>query len=418
MIQTRSAIPLTLLLAACSGSGAGSDGARASAPLQPTVHDSSGVTIYEHPADALARAPLLTLDSTPLAVFAGDLNDPSLDVSALTWPIFLESGDLAGYDRQARQILVLRAATGARVRRGRAGSGPLEIGFAGPFVALQDDSLIFDDFQNDRWAIAHPDTGVVRTIAKNAVEGLRSSRLIGRDGGGDGTYLLTVPGQALQGPPPTGRVNSPQYIGTWVIGDDSVHARFSVPTGPRVWVKIGDGIAQYRLGLAPSTSLGRWGDGFLVARGERWTLERWDTGGRLQSEVRLDRPSVLVDDAMFERSVQSETDEMVRAFVAAGRPANADSILVAIRSRGYADTLAAHGSVFVSPNGTIWVTDFIMPGDSGWAATAVARDGRILGRIIEPNGKLPIAWGDDRVAIETEDALGIATITIRKVRGL
>lgn len=407
-----------LLLAACAGSGDAPLGDRASAPLEPTIHDSAGITIYEHPPDALARAPLLTLDTTPLAVFAGDVDDPSQDVSGLTWPIFLTSGDVAGWDRQTNELLFLRVATGDRVRRGRGGGGPLEIGFAGQLIALEDDSLLFDDFQNDRLAIAHPDTGVVRTIAKGAVEGLRNSDVLGRIGGGAGTYLLTVPNPETQAPPPAGRVNMPRFGGLWQVGQDSVQVRFSVTTGPRIWVEVGPGLSQYAIGLAPSTSLSTWGDGYLVARGERWILEQWDTAGTLREEMRITAPSILVDEAMFTRSVASETDELVDAFTSAGRDANRDSILTAIRSRGHADTLAAYGKVFVAPNGTIWVTDFAMPGDSGWAATAVAPDGRILGRLSALNGEPPIAWGDDRVAIKTEDDVGIATIRILKVRGL
>ncbi len=81
----------------------------------------------------------------------------------------------------------------------------------------------------------------------------------------------------------------------------------------------------------------------------------------------------------------------------------------------HADSLPAYRDVHVTPDGTMWVTDYPVPGDSGWAATAFTTDGRILGRIVSPTGSAPVALGDDRLAFRTEDELGIATITIRRI---
>ncbi len=418
MSHLRLVLPLAILGVSCTGSGDGTAGDRASAPLEPTVRDSAGITIYEHPPDALTRAPLLTLDSTPLAIFAGDVDDPEKDVSALTWPLFLGSGDLISYDRQAKQILLLKTTTRARTRHGRAGSGPGEIGFPGRFVLVDGDSVLFTDSRNDRVVIVHPDSGIVREFSRNTAFDLRRSGMIGRIAG-DSLYLLFVPGSEPQGPRAVGRVNTPQHLGTWRVGQDSVYDRFSVPSGWLVWQSMGEGsMAAYGLPFAPHTSIGKWGNGFLVARGEGWSLEQWDTAGILRAQLRINAPSTPIDDAMFDRYIQTDVDEMAQNIQSSGRAFDRNSITTSVRARGHADSLAPYGPVFVSANGTMWVTDFVMPGDSGWAATAVAPDGRILGRLSAANGEPPIAWGDDRIAIKTEDDLGIATITILKVRGL
>ncbi|MBP7620255.1 MAG: hypothetical protein KA745_04745, partial [Gemmatimonadales bacterium] len=81
----------------------------------------------------------------------------------------------------------------------------------------------------------------------------------------------------------------------------------------------------------------------------------------------------------------------------------------------HADSLPLFERTQVTPNGTLWVVDYPIPGADGWAATAFAKDGRILGRLVEAKGAAPLAFGDDRVVFRTEDDLGIGTFTIRRV---
>ena len=69
----------------------------------------------------------------------------------------------------------------------------------------------------------------------------------------------------------------------------------------------------------------------------------------------------------------------------------------------------------VTPNQVAWLIDYRHAGHAGWAATAFDREGRILGRIVEATGDPPVAIGNDRMAFRTEDDLGIATITVRRI---
>lgn len=409
-----------LLTAACAGSGDGPAGGRASVPLEPKVRDSASITIYEHPADAIIRAPLLTLDSTPLAVFAGDVDNPENDVSALSWPIFLRSGDLIGYDRQTGSLLTLKTTTGERVHRGRSGNGPGEIGFPGMFQLLEGDSILFTDSENDRIAIATSESGIVRTITQTSVVDLRRASVLGRIGGGTGAYLLAVPGPQIdpQGMAPLGQDVEVGHFGVWNAVADSVQPRFSVPIRRVIRVPFPGGSWIHQLALTTVTSIGTWGEGFLVARGQQWLLERWDTGGRVDAIIRINLPARAADDSAFEQWVQGDADRWMQNLAHRGVSPNHDSIVEAARDRPHADTVAAYGEAYVSPNGTLWVTDYQLRPRSEWSATAVSPDGRILGRLEGILGEPPIAWGDDRVATTTEDDDGISTIRILKVRGL
>jgi hypothetical protein len=406
-------------LAALGCADAGTDATgRASAPLEPTTRDSSGVTIHEHPADALERAPLITMDSVPLATFVGDLVDPARDISSISWLTFTESGDLVGIERTERQLVVLRVVDQSQRRYGRRGAGPLEIGSGGALAALANDSLIFVDQANARFVVVHPDSGVIRTISQVEVADLRNNQMLSRLG--DSVFLLSGsvwPG-AGGGPPKEGIVEIRRTLRLWHAGSDSVVILAELPGDkmfqkvftngpPGTWTTVGHGIA-----LAGPVHIHVWDGQFAVAGGSSWQVSRWDTEGQVRSVVRLTRPPRMVDEALFSRSVDLELEGAIRN----DTTRDVDSTRQAIRARPHADTAGVFQGMHPTPQGRLWMVDYMLPGDSGWAATLLDRDGRILGRIIEPTGDRPRAFGNDRLAFRTEDEDGIATITVRRLR--
>ena len=64
--------------------------------------------------------------------------------------------------------------------------------------------------------------------------------------------------------------------------------------------------------------------------------------------------------------------------------------------------------------GIAWVRDESLAADTTWAYTAVALDGRILGRLTA-TGHAPVAFGDDRVVLRDEDSEGIVTWRVMRV---
>jgi hypothetical protein len=405
---SRDAVVL-LLVTACSATTDSSTG-RATLPLEPTVRDSAGVTIYEHPADALARAPLITMDSMPLAVFAGDVDDPAQDVSTLVWPMLTASGDLVGFDRAERQLLVLHAATGERSRFGQRGSGPGDLGFVNDILVAPGDTLVLADLSNNRLAIAHPDTGVLREIP---IAGFRNHRLVARNGEALlGSRLdLGVFGEFKDGP-----VNFPIQLAVWHPGDDSVRLAGTVDAGREIMeIRVGPNTRSaisFDLPFGPRTRIARWGDGFLVGRGEGWSIERWDSTGAVTTVLRINAEQPPVTDEMMARYVEG----LVEADLRRDSTLSADSLRGRYAARPHADRRSPYISIRTAPDGTIWIRDYAIEGDTTWSATAIAPDGRILGRIVDRVGDPPIAWGDDRLAFKTEDDLGIATITIHHLQ--
>jgi hypothetical protein len=400
------------LLVACGGDAA-SSGARATAPLEPTTRDSAGITIHEHPADALERAPLIAMDSVPLAVFAGSAADPSQDLSTTGLFAFVADGRLVGLDYQASQVVHLDPAQRTAERTGRGGEGPGELGRIMGMARLGGDSLLLTDGSNTRLAVAAAGSGIVRTIPLTHVDRAANFAAIGATS--SGTILMRQAGFEVGGDLVDGPFRFAVAYASWQPGQDTLAILFEVPGARMIQTTraVGDrrGFSRRAVALTASPRVVAWDNGFLVATAEKWRLRFHDVHGVVRRSYRIDHTPVVVTDAMRERHVV--------AAVAAALRRDPDADVAKARETaaagGYADHLPAHEAVHVAPNEVLWIVDYRLPGDSGWAATAFDTGGRILGRIVEPAGDPPVAFGDDRVAFRSEDDDGIATIMIRRL---
>jgi len=81
----------------------------------------------------------------------------------------------------------------------------------------------------------------------------------------------------------------------------------------------------------------------------------------------------------------------------------------------YPDSLPSFSSVITTPGGLAWVRDQRLSADTTWGYTAVSGDGKILGRLLG-HGRAPIAFGEDRVVLREEDADGVVTWRVKRLR--
>jgi hypothetical protein len=208
----------------------------------------------------------------------------------------------------------------------------------------------------------------------------------------------------------------PITAATWRPGSDSVVDRFEVP-GPWMVQQVqtssrGVAVSARVLALAATPEVMQWGDRFLAARADHWSLDRYDTTGAMRSAVRLEMARQPVTESRWMRHARATHDALL-----ADRPdADTTGRFERILAQEHADTLPAYQAVRVTPSEMAWVLDYRTADQPGWAATALAPDGRILGRLVEPSGDAPVAFGDDRVAFRTEDEVGIATITVHRLQ--
>jgi hypothetical protein len=278
---------------------------------------------------------------------------------------------------------------------------------------LSGDSLLLTDGSNTRLAVVAAGSGIARTIPLTHVDRAANFAAIGATA--SGIILMRQAGFEVGGDLVDGPFRLATSYATWQPGHDTLTILFEVPGARMIQTTsaVGDrrGFSRRAVALTASPQVVAWDNGFLVATAENWRLRFHDVHGVVRRGYRIDHTPVVVTDEMRERHLVAAVATALRrdpeADVAKARETAAAS--------GYADHLPAHEAVHVTPNQTLWIVDYRLPGDSGWAATAFDTGGRILGRIIEPAGDPPVAFGDDRVAFRSEDDLGIVTITIRKL---
>ncbi|MBK7596286.1 MAG: hypothetical protein IPJ11_13865 [Gemmatimonadetes bacterium] len=426
-------LPSLLLVTAC---GRASESATATTSLEPTTSDSAGVTVLRHEGDPFGRAPKLTLDSVAIAEIKGSADDAAADISTIAPTLFLADGRLVGRDQQ-RQVIVLFGADGtSRKEFGRPGAGPGEFGAIGNIVAGGGDSLLVQDYANARLTVVDPASGLGAEypLAKAMADG--GNVLIGAAHGRLLLYGLNITSGADVA------AGTPSGIKGVLFNPVADVSRRAFTTGaaekpaeaPRVvegtggMMMVGMPIRMKTFEAFPTAFA--WGGRFVVADPNHFRMEFRDTTGTLQQVLVV----AQARQAVTEKLLNDNASEMIAQFTGASSGRASTMSVGSTRAIGgggagpdtaemrknmlaneHADSLPLFDRTQVSPNGTLWVVDYPMPGTDGWAATAFAKDGRILGRIVEVTGTAPLAFGDDRVVFRTEDELGIGTFTIRRV---
>lgn len=422
-----------VLVAACRGTA---DTPTTTASLEPTRTDSAGVVMLRHEGDPFGRAPKLTLDSKALAEIKGSVDDAAADISTIVPVLFLADGRLIGRDQQRQVIVVFSADGQSRKEFGRPGAGPGEFGAIGNIVAGGGDSLVVQDYANARATVVDPGNGLGAEypLAKAMADG--GNVLIGEAHGKLLLFGLNIGSGA------DAAASTPAGIKGVLfnpLADASRRAFTTGPTekpadAPRViegtggMMMIGMPIRMKTFESFPSAFA--WDGRFVVADQNHFRLELRDTTGALQQVLVV----AQTRHAVTEKILNDNATAMIAQFTGASSGRASTVGVGATRAIGgggagpdtaelrkemlaseHADSLPLFEATQVTPNGTLWVVDYPIPGTDGWAATAFAKDGRILGRLVAAKGTAPLAFGDDRVVFRTEDDLGIGTFTIRRV---
>jgi hypothetical protein len=403
-------LALALLLAACGGdSDSTGTGTRADTPLAPTTRDSAGIAIHEHPADALERAPLITIDSVPLAVI-GDANNVELDLSRSGRPVFLSDGQLALF---ASGSVWIFDADGNEIERiGRPGAGPQEFG-AGSLAPGLGDTIVVTDGRNSRLALVVPGAGVARV--RTAM--LRSDgKFYGAAGQlGDDAFLMINQGSALTPDGESKRLDTP--TGRLDPGVDSV--RDIIPLQGQMVIMHrggagggGIGIEQY----SPMDIATWWRGEVLVVRGDRWAVERYDAEGGLQSRTLVPRPRLPITEEMKREDIDAQIASFKQSMGASLQAEDIDTAQVwaEVRGQPFADSLTHFRGVSTTRDGLAWLQAATRMSDSTWHYTALRPDGRIVG-VLRGEGRTPVALSDDRAILRMEDDDGIVTWQVHRL---
>jgi hypothetical protein len=399
-------LAVTLLLAACSGFDTTTTTARANTPLAPTVRDSAGIEIAEHPADAFDRAPLITMDTVPLFEIGGE--GAELELSRGAMPLVLRDGRLAIYAEGTIHIVDTNGTIVERI--GRAGSGPGE--FRTAMLSYgRADTVLAQDGALSRISYVVPGVGVVRD--RRFVSFSREGMFMPVGGLGGDTIIAATAGFALR-EGMTGPEELPWRASRLDPGSDSLEQVDSiagfvlVPSGGEARVRAYDGM--------PSVVVAT--DAVITTSGRTWALRVVRPDGVLRRLVRVPAPRRPVDPVMVSADADSQITQF-RAMLAergGSAPQDTTKIFDAIRQMPTADSVGAIGWVWNGGDGVLWVKDGgYNYADSTWAFTAVRADGTLLGRLQGPSQTKIAAFGPGVVVVRAEDDNGFVTLKVHRL---
>ena len=381
--------------------------ARSSTQIVPKSYDSAGVRILEHSADALDRAPTLSLMPGPLAVIGS--GDTTVDLSRVNSEVLvLRDGAVAFFADGSVQIV---SPDGSRRQRiGRAGAGPQEFRRA-DIARGRSDTILVTDEGNSRIAWVVPSKGVVRTRAL----------VLSRPGYSFGpiaqfdhdTLIMGIASYAPQFTSSGKRVQFP--VGLLTGASDSIRIIVPLEGGemidvPALATRGMPGIAAVR--YPPNPIVAGWGKGFLAVRPDHWKLDLYTPSGTLIESVRVPVRRIPVTSQLRDRDVAGAIEMMQRRSTT---PIDAGPLEARLRQLPYPDSLPSFRDAKTTAGGIAWVREMTLAADTTWAYTAVSLDGRILGRLTG-TGHAPVAFGDDRVVLREEDSDGIVTWRVLRVK--
>ncbi len=405
-MPTRRLAALLILLAACVGGDSGQGGERASGPVAPTSHDSSGVTIDEYGADIAARAPLVTVDTTPL-YRAGAGND-AIDLAPFGDVGLLSDGGMVAVDRARTQMLLFNADGSLRGMAGKSGEGPGEFRAINRMFVVPGDSIVAADV-GPRVAIFSARGELARTFAVPIVSEFPTQHTLTGRADGDRWYLAPF-STATNGPPEMmPNVDRPVSIG--LVGESAG------PGGPWDTLTTVRPIPQVRATMHlggqareiltvplysrnPSAVLVGQGE-LAIADGGPWEVRIYGANG-LARIIRAPVARIPVTAAMIDASVTGRV-----AAVRRQRPDLPDSVLVQIeltfREQPVTDTLPAVSRLMPASADVIWLVEPVITGADSLRATAISLSRGVIGRLELPDPGNVAALGPDRMVIRRFD---------------
>ncbi len=419
-------LPLLLavvLVAGCDGAPArsGNLGLASGEPVLPDTQTIDGVLVMRHGADAFARAPVWTLDTVPQVVIDGG---EEFDLSGVPAPpIQLSGGRWVTLKAISGVELVLFDSTGHPIRLiAGMGSGPGELMRPQLVASPGGDTLAVVDDANRTRNLYHPDHGLVSSDRFDGTVAL----FCFRPGGWlpDGR-AVAIGGCSSNRRSADGELSTDTPLVLIAADMSSTDTVAMVPGAQMRMAEARSGSHRMmvpmwvRLGRA--TSVTTVDSAIVVASGVGgYVLELRDGTGRVTGRIEVDRPAVMVTDAMREAVIALELERL--STYSEGGQMNPDAERMT-REGPIADTLPAYQAVFPGEGGLFWVMDHVLPGDTTWAATAFRADGAIVARIRGsltpgPYGAGPVAFLRDRVIMREADGDGVVRFGVYGVIGV
>ena len=397
---------IALLALGCAGGEISSDAdtSRSAGPVLPDSRDSAGVLIHEYSASDWAAVPAWQLDTVGAVVIDGG-DDPDFDLTQ-AWRPLPVSGDRYLVVSQIPAQLLLFDGRGAPLGVvARSGDGPGDVRMPNTPLPLGPDSLLFMDAGLDRVSAIRPDGEV---LWERRLEGRTFAWCEPPMGPLPGERIITLAqcsGEVREGEPL--RPLRGLFVRRFDY-DDTV--RVTTLHGPEhAWgTHFPDGkrIVGLRLRYGRWPHAAVWDTLIVSGDGERgFELQVHSAAGRLLESIRVQAPREPVTEAM--RQAWIDRDLARVEYEAAHGGHDIEVLRWRAQTGPFADSLAPHGPMLQGEDGLLWVTGAPTLADIPWTATAIRRDGALVGRLVGPRSGAPVWFGRDRVIVREVDGDGV-----------
>lgn len=407
-------LALVFLLAACSAERKEEDVKETIAPGDPVLavtRVDNGVTVFEYPGDALAKAPQWTLDSTPTATFGGE-GESRYDLTRVSYVAPLSDGRVMTFAKVGNQVFVFgRDGKGERVI-GRTGQGPGDWMRFGDPVLLESDTVLVLDFANNRLNWVTADGGIVRMSPYEITSDMRrmssisgfieTGDLILHSAGTWGSHEQDSLNRSIAKVLASNLANS--QVRPLITLPDLQAAPFET----RFRGRIRNDLHPLRLGGQAHVT--GWDSVIATATTSSPGVTLWDQNGIQRGRLILPATRRAVSQRMRDGRIAQElgwlTGSSSEGLVDAG-----ESQRIA-REAPFADSLPYFERLFTASDRTLWVVDAMAPADSGWSATGITKDGSIFARLVVSQDSRPMAFGAGQVIVRSEDDNGVVTLRL------
>jgi len=408
-MRTEPAFLLALaLLAGCSGEAG---------PTAVTTRDSAGVTIIEHPAAAVAAAPVWTLGPAKVTIDHGATDEELF--ARVTEAARLSDGRIVviNAEDEGAQPLLYRADGTFERPLGRQGSGPGEFRTASLLDCRAGDTLCLFDFNTRRITRMLP-TGDVATIIDLSRVGqmalgfprgvLPDGRLVSLpfmfDTVSSGGAVFRTPNVIVTVDPAvgdpdtvaTGIPGAATYLGTVTFGDRSM--TFPMPAGYG---------AQTMVSVA--------GDQVVVATNENSDIVSYTLPWTPRRIVRIAGARTPVDAPAREAFIARSLEELGRNMPPAMAAFREQAVERAKQTK-FADSMPFYANLRVATDGALWLMQSRTAADSTRSYLVVGADGHLAARATLPDLAQLLWVSETEALVMLRDADDVPRVELRGIQ--
>lgn len=384
-------------------------------PVMPNTRVEAGVKVLQHDRTAFARATQLELAGAPLTVIGGADGDVEHDLTWAQYVAVLSDGRVATLAAVGNKYYVFGADGQYQRTLGRQGKGPGEFTRPSGNILLAGDTLLIADDANLQFSWFHPDKGFVRARARGVEGRLRMEHVVGALPAG--RVVLSAAGLVQAGE--LNKIVRPAAPVSILSFERGVHSLVELPDLELVKFNVtrrGQSRPETRIRrFTTQAVVAVWDSSVVTGTGDRYEFDVRNAAGAVTSRIAVSTPRIAVTRDMRAASIDRTMRRYRNSKGEGGLTLNLDEIEKIERDTPVADSLPAYGQFFTTPNKTLWVVDAVAPNATEWTATAFRNDGAIVGRLHVLGEGVPLAFGNDRVVIRTEDADGVVTLTVRQI---